>query len=108
MIPVKMLCKKHLCGEHGEIHKHRHNFVKKHSITGRKGQIEPLAMQTRHDELAKVLANHKSPYVLPDLSYYDLTGFTVDVNESIQELTKRCPECRELIAKARLEYDKGL
>ncbi|MFW6247177.1 MAG: hypothetical protein ACOC22_03345 [bacterium] len=27
-INPELLCKKHLLGEHGEIHKHRYNFVK--------------------------------------------------------------------------------
>ena len=43
-IDAKLLCKKHLIGEHGEIHKHRHNFVKQHKITKRISpivQIEP-------------------------------------------------------------------
>jgi len=35
MVEPKLLCKKHLLGEHNEIHKHRHNFVKKHSVKGR-------------------------------------------------------------------------
>ena len=62
MVEPKLMCVQHLVGEHGEIHKHRHNFVKGHSIAGRKGQIEPLAMQRRHDELAAFLKSHKSLY----------------------------------------------
>ena len=55
MVNPKILCRKHLLGEHGEIHKHRHNFVKQHSITKRieLGQIEPSSMESRHDELVK-------------------------------------------------------
>ena len=54
MISPGLLCNKHLIGEHGDIHKHRHNFVKKHSISGRLSpivQIEPSSMEKRHDEL---------------------------------------------------------
>ena len=53
-IDPKFLCQKHLIGEHGEIHKHRHNFVKKHKITKRITpivQIEPENMQKRHEDL---------------------------------------------------------
>ena len=88
------MCMQHIVGEHGELHKHRHNFVKGHSIDGRRGQIEPAAMKTRHDELAEHLKNHKSPYELPDLSGYDLEGFVVDADESLRELCRRCPACR--------------
>lgn len=100
MVDPNVMCSKHLCGEHGEIHKHRHNFVKGHSISGRRGQIEPLVMQARHDELAVFLKNHKSPYTQPDLSAYELDGFTVDIQESLDELKRRCPACREKIEAA--------
>jgi len=102
MVDPKLMCKQHLVGEHGEIHKHRHNFVKGHSIAGRRGQIEPTAMQKRHDELAAFLCNHKSPYKQPDLSGYNLDGFVVDVQESLAELSRRCSKCRVLIEGRRL------
>jgi len=104
MVPVIILCKKHLVGEHGEIHKHRHNFVKKHSITGRIFpivQIEPLSMQVRHDELAEELirrgGNHQSPYTMPDLSYLPevARNVKVDTNVSLNDLLNRCTECKE-------------
>ena len=101
MVNPKLLCRKHLLGEHGEIHKHRHNFVKGHSIAGRIGQIDPAKMSERHDSIAAEMIdrgmNHNSPYEQPDLSKYDLTNFTVDVNVSLEDLKQRCPECRKNI-----------
>ena len=91
------MCLQHRLGEHSEIHKHRHVFVKGWSIAGRKGQIEPEAMKRRHDELAATFTNHHSPYTMPDLSHYDLTGFTVNVRASAQDLASRCPKCQALI-----------
>ena len=102
MINPKYLCRKHLLGEHGEIHKFRHNFVKKHSISGRVSpvvQIEPESMKTRHDELADEIIrrgmNHKSPYELPDLSYLpDWDRYAmVDPVTSWNDLKNRCPHC---------------
>lgn len=102
MVEPKNLCRKHLLGEHGEIHKHRHNFEKKHRITGRIFPvvlIEPNAMQTRHDELAEEMIrrgyNHNSPFVLPDLSHLpDEERYAkVDVDLSKKELRCRCEEC---------------
>lgn len=93
-------------GEHFEIHKHRHNFVKQHSISGRIKpitMIEPAAMQTRHDELAKEILrrgmNHASPYTLPDLSYLPAEERTAKVSQTIsyKELCKRCQECKKRI-----------
>jgi Pyrimidine dimer DNA glycosylase len=106
MVNPKMLCQKHLLGEHGEIHKHRHNFVKKHSIAGRVAPvvlIEPVSMQLRHDELAKEMLargmNHQSPYELPDLSHLPdcQRSAKVDVALSKTELCKRCSNCEKLI-----------
>lgn len=94
MTPPKTMCSRHRVGEHGEIHKHRHNFVKRHSIAGRRGQIEPLSMKTRHDELAAYM-NHRSPYVMPDLSHLpdeDRSG-KVDRYESLILLHRKCKKC---------------
>lgn len=102
MLPAKHLCKKHLLGEHGEIHKHRHNFVKHHNIHGRVFpivQIEPLSMQVRHDELASEMLrrgyNHQSPYEQPDLSYLSDgdRNARVDLSISASDLMNRCVEC---------------
>lgn len=108
MTDPKTLCRKHLLGEHGEIHKHRHNFVSGHSIAGRRGQIEPLAMQARHDALAAEMVrrgyNHASPYTQPDTSAYgDLSAWRVDVDESARELVKRCKDCAALITGAEVK-----
>lgn len=107
MVPVNTLCSRHLAGEHGEIHKHRHNFVKQHSIAGRRGQIEPRAMKARHDELEAELQRRAiaagrrppcSPYEMPDISYLpdeDREG-RVDIEAAWRDLRARCPECDRL------------
>lgn len=97
MVDVKYLCRKHLLGEHGEIHKHRHNFVKKHKMAGRMGQIEPEAMESRHDELAEEMIRrgykHQSPFEQPDVSY--LPEMKVNKEEALQDLLSRCEECKK-------------
>ena len=110
MVNPKCLCMKHLLGEHGEIHKHRHNFVKRHSITGRitTNACEPLSMQTRHDELEKeiqfrAIQNGRtpktSPYSLPDLSHLpdNEKYYKVNIKESLELLNQRCVECSKRI-----------
>lgn len=105
MINPRTMCRKHLLGEHGEIHKHKHNFEKKHRISGRISPIvliEPSQMQTRHDELAREMLrrdyNHKSPYELPDLSYLDVDERDAKANVwyNINDLHNRCEECKSL------------
>lgn len=101
MVDPKLLCRKHLLGEHGEIHKFRHNFVKKHKMAGRMGQIEPARMEERHDQIAKEMLrrgyNHQSPYEQPDVSH--LPEMIVNIQESLDDLSNRCEECKLAIAK---------
>jgi len=109
MIDPKLLCRKHLLGEHSEIHKHRHIFVKGQKIHGRRGQIEPLQMKNRHDELVTEMVsrgyNHLSPFTQPDLSKYNnIHEFVVDREESINDLLQRCPDCAERIKGCSLSY----
>jgi len=108
MIDPKLLCRKHLLGEHGEIHKHKHNFVKQHSIRKRISpvvQIEPSKMKERHDELAAEIVrrgyNHQSPFEQPDISYLsnDERNAKVNLNISLRDLSKRCPECAKNMKK---------
>jgi hypothetical protein len=108
MIDPRLLCDQHLLGEHGEIHKHRHNFVKQHKMTKRifpVTQIQPSTMEERHDELAEEMLrrrmNHKSPYTQPDISYLPLDQqlAMVDPINSLKDLMGRCPACAE-----RIEY----
>ena len=110
MIPVFLLCRKHLLGEHGEIHKHLPSFRKGHKIHGRfypVVQIQLKGLVARHDELAEEMVargfNHKSPLVnVPRLrhiypEYYDLE---VDPIIAVQDLIARCPDCAENISES--------
>jgi hypothetical protein len=79
MVEPKTLCRHHLLGEHFELHKFRHVFVKKQDVSTRikRNQIFPKLMKQRHDELANEMIrrgyNHNSPYEQPDVSYiYEL------------------------------------
>lgn len=99
MISPEFLCRKHLLGEHGEIHKFRHSFVKKHNMKGRAGQIDPSKMESRHDELATEMLKrgykHLSPYEQPDTSYlHDMPE--VNKEEAHRDLINRCSECAKL------------
>jgi hypothetical protein len=112
MVNPVWLCMQHLSGEHNEIHKHRHNFEKGHSIAGRIAinACEPISMKTRHDELeaeiqrrARVAGRKPphSPYEIPDLSYLsdEHRLFKVDKVESLRLLVARCPACLERIER---------
>lgn len=103
MIDPKLLCDQHLLGEHSEIHKHRHVFVKRQSISGRvkNKQIEPKAMKSRHDELMIEMIlrgmNHNSPYEMPNITYLsnEERNCKVDMEFNILDLGSRCEDCRK-------------
>ncbi len=108
MVNPKIMCSKHLCGEHGEIHKHRHNFVKGHSMSGRilENCLEPSSLQSRHDELEKELnfrqgdegrRRTSSPFDAPDISYLpvDQRLYKIDVEKNLQLLISRCHQCKQ-------------
>ena len=99
MVEPDKMCRQHLLGEHVEIHKFRHNFVKKHNMLKRieLNQIEPYSMEERHDRLVSEMLrrgyNHKSPYFQPDVTY--LPNNKINVEKSYQDLLERCEECRK-------------
>lgn len=102
MVPPEVMCKKHLLGEHGELHKFLHNWRKQHRIDGRiaGNAMEPLSYQDRHDRLAEEMLrrgyNHASPLEQPDFSYLPekQRGYRVNVEDSLDLLLGRCEECR--------------
>ena len=102
MIDTSLLCNQHLKGEHYEIHLHKHNFEKKHSIAKRVSpivQIEPLMMEIRHNQLVEEMTirnmKHNSSYSLPDLSYLPdwQLEVKVDISYNLQDLCNRCEDC---------------
>ena len=104
MIEPKLLCNKHLLGEHGELHKFIPSFNKKHRIDNRVSpvvQIELTSYQSRHDDLAEEMLsrgmNHKSPLPeLPDFSYLPREQFEAKVDRAASkiDLHERCNDCR--------------
>ena len=103
MVEPKLLCRKHLLGEHSELHKFVPSFKKKMSVAGRIGHIELSRYRERHDELAVEMVYrgyiHKSPIEVPDFSYLPSPHYKaiVDKQRSLKELCKRCRDCRQRI-----------
>jgi len=101
-IDPKLLCRKHLLGEHVEMHMfvgclQREKSLKKYIETG---LVEIHHIADRHDLLAAELKRrnyqHKSP--LPLFSSY--VAGDVDPSKSIEDLMKRCEECKKRIKAA--------
>lgn len=112
MINPKLLCDKHLLGEHGEMHKFIPTFRKGYRVDKRFSpvvQIQFKGYHERHEALAMEMLdrgmNHKSPLPeLPDFKaiYPQYYEETVDISNSTEDLIMRCERCKE-----RIEHDKN-
>jgi len=93
MVDPKILCTKHLLGEHFEIHcavgnlKKDGKWVK--NLT-KKGYLEPQNFKSRHKELVKEMKrrgyNHDSPLPEFDESYRG----KINIEKSLSDLLERC------------------
>ncbi len=94
----ELMCRKHLLGEHVEMHMFLGTLSKGKSVDGyvRTGLVEIHNIKARHDELAQEMTKrgyrHHSPMSNSPLLLR--SGF-VDVEKSNKELQSRCPECRK-------------
>lgn len=104
MVDPRIMCRRHLLGEHGELHKFLHNWMKRHRIDGRiaDNAMEPLSYQTRHDSLAREMHargyRHRSPLTQPDFSYLPIEqrAYRIDPIRNRDRLLARCPDCRQI------------
>ena len=108
MLPVSRLCRKHLLGEHNELHMLTGSIVRGKKLTGfvANGLLETAGIRTRHDILATEMFargyRHQSP--LPEyeaaLALYpaSVQESRVDTAISLADLTSRCPECAAMFA----------
>lgn len=98
----KILCQRHLLGEHVEMHMFAGCLNRGLSIDGyvRNGLVEPDKIQIRHDELSVEMLrrgmNHKSPIHKISFPGWNNPGF-VNLERSLRDLKSRCPDCRSRI-----------
>jgi len=99
----KMLCRKHLLGEHVEHHMFMGSIKRGFSVEGylRDGFLEPRTLRSRHDEIAAEMTrrgyNHKSPLQHVDTSH--LRDGKINIPNNIEDLRRRCKDCAARIEK---------
>lgn len=101
-VKPELLCRKHLVGEHGEMHMFKGAIEKGKSIEGflTKGFVNIGQIKKRHDELAKEMLRREYNHLSPMKRFKEgKKKQTVDVKKSLRELSKRCKDCRRRIAK---------
>lgn len=104
MTPPETMCRKHLLGEHVELHMFVGTVRKGISVEGflAKGLLEPASVYARHEDLVDEMTRrgyeHKSPLPAGELHRltYEQYWVKIDRQTSLAELHRRCPECLAL------------
>jgi hypothetical protein len=108
----KILCQKHLCGEHVEMHMFLGSLKKGKKIDGflKNNLFEPRTLAQRHEDLKKEMIargfNHNSDMCeeececVLDLSM-EKQYWEVDRKKALRDLLDRCPECRKRFSEFR-------
>jgi len=102
----KIMCQKHLCGEHVEMHMFLGSLKKNKKIDGylNNNLFEPRSLYQRHkdlgDEMTKRGYNHKSDIREEECAcIFDLSiekqYWEVDKDVALKDLLDRCPECHK-------------
>ncbi len=101
MGPPEAMCRRHLLGEHVEIHMMVGSLRRGRSIAGHleRGQLEPRAARQRHSDLAAEMRRRGYHHDSPLPGHGQLTAAQhaakVDAAWSLIELRRRCAECAE-------------
>ena len=99
MIDPIMLCNKHLLGEHVELHMFVGTINKGKKLDGyrKNGLVEVHNIRSRHKELVTEMNNRGMNHNSPLDDFKEFNFGVVDVDNSYNELIKRCMGCRSRI-----------
>jgi len=108
----KILCQKHLCGEHVEMHMFLGTLKEGKKFDGylKNNCFQPRSLYERHEELKNEMIrrgyNHKSDILLGEFFgiYYGIKSlekrnWEIDKKKSLKDLLSRCSECRKRFQK---------
>ncbi len=101
MVDPKAMCRKHLLGEHLELHMLAGCLDKGKNIKGfiERGLVDPALLIRRHDQLVTEMErrgyNHCSPVDKPPKV---LVKGHIDAEANRIELCKRCVECHKKLS----------
>jgi len=101
----RILCQKHLCGEHVEMHMFVGTLKKQKKVDGyiKNNLFQPRAIFIRHQQLSFEMLtrgmNHKSDmqYSDIDISYLsqEYQDWEIDKELALNDLLNRCPDCKK-------------
>lgn len=105
MVDPRSMCRKHLLGEHLELHMFAGHLAVEKKIDGflTNNLLQPNAIISRHQELYKEMLSrgykHSSDLNIINLNYLTPNQLEIKVNsaKSLEDLISRCTDCRELL-----------
>ncbi|MFA5407063.1 MAG: pyrimidine dimer DNA glycosylase/endonuclease V [Candidatus Nanoarchaeia archaeon] len=101
-VDPKLLCKKHLCGSHVELHMALGCLIKNKNISGfTNGLIDFNRLYTRHAEIVHEMESrgykHNTP--LETIPNINIDCAPINTDHNLIELCIRCRDCCERIKK---------
>lgn len=102
LVDPRVMCRKHLLGEHVECHMLRGALLKGKTLHGfvEGALVDSRVLLERHDALAGELVRRGYRHSSPMTGDFDALGAPgeIDVRRSARELAERCEECRTGLA----------
>ena len=107
MVNPKIMCRKHLLGEHVEHHMFAGSINKGINVAGylAKNLLEPASLWYRHDILSREMLarGYRHQSELPEINWGARPGgismerflHEIDREAALGDLLERCPECHE-------------
>lgn len=102
MVDPRLMCRKHLLGEHVELHMLAGSLQKGISLDGlfEKKLIELHSIERRHRELVREMQRRGFRHASPIIVRVKRAG-RVDRRANLIELARRCRDCRTLQENAK-------
>jgi hypothetical protein len=101
MVDPRLMCRKHLLGEHVELHMFVGCLVRKKTLTGffQKGLLEVHSVRSRHQALVKEMHRRGMQHNSPLQKFRAYKMGKINRRQSMKELASRCRDCCELMDK---------
>lgn len=99
LVDPRLLCTKHLLGEHVEHHMFAETIRRGIGLGGylAGGLLDTRTLRSRHEELATEMERRGMKHASPLPSFSCPPAGAVDPFANLEELARRCPACRSRI-----------
>jgi hypothetical protein len=107
MVNPKLMCRKHLLGEHVELHMFVGCLLRKKTLAGffEKGLLEVHSIRSRHQALVEEMQRRGMQHHSPLLKFRSYEMGKINRRQSKKELASRCQECLERMNLERMNLE---